>query len=427
MKERYSKNSRVANKEDRFIPIREVNNFYNPVDELELVQGSRKKRMPSDSICSKRRNTFRYSKRKENRSIFSKEMCFNIESSKKGYKINKNPVKVIEAPGLLDDFYLNLLSWGRNNIVSVGLEESVFLFNFRNNEVINHLSLSSRKSADEINSINDIDKYVCGTLFDELGDILYTGDSIGNLYLSNVEKNKVVSSRSVHGSRIGSLDAHNNLLITGSRDKMIKLFDIRSSSLSPINCFSGHSQEICGIKLSSDSHYIASGGNDNKLILWDIRKMKQVAQLGDHEAAVKALAWNPNNKNILLSGAGTADRKIRIFDCNSLEQINEIDTGSQVCNLAFDNSGPGIISTQGYSLNQLIVWIPNDDYSEIYKEDLLIAHKLRVLYMSQSPCGKYIATGAGDETIRIWGLENRQKKVETSSFYRKEQLSQMIR
>ena len=38
------------------------------------------------------------------------------------------------------------------------------------------------------------------------------------------------------------------------------------------------------------------------------------------------------------------------------------------------------------------------------KEEVLIAHKLWVLYLSMSPCGKYVVTGAGDETLRIWNV-----------------------
>lgn len=43
------------------------------------------------------------------------------------------------------------------------------------------------------------------------------------------------------------------------------------------------------------------------------------------------------------------------------------------------------------------------------KEEVLIAHKLRVLYLSMSPCGKYVVTGAGDETLRIWNVFEGQK------------------
>lgn len=36
--------------------------------------------------------------------------------------------------------------------------------------------------------------------------------------------------------------------------------------------------------------------------------------MGQHEAAVKAIAWNPRERNTLISGAGTSDRHIRLFN-----------------------------------------------------------------------------------------------------------------
>lgn len=49
-----------------------------------------------------------------------------------------------------------------------------------------------------------------------------------------------------------------------------------------------------------------------------------------HQAAVKALAWCPWLPSLLASGGGTADRKIRFWNCNSGVCINDIDTQSQV-------------------------------------------------------------------------------------------------
>jgi cell division cycle 20-like protein 1 (cofactor of APC complex) len=38
------------------------------------------------------------------------------------------------------------------------------------------------------------------------------------------------------------------------------------------------------------------------------------------------------------------------------------------------------------------------------KIQTLTGHSYRVLYLSMSPCGQSIVTGAGDETLRFWNL-----------------------
>ena len=44
-------------------------------------------------------------------------------------KIPKAPFKVLDAPELQDDFYLNLLDWSALNLLAVGLGSAVYLWN----------------------------------------------------------------------------------------------------------------------------------------------------------------------------------------------------------------------------------------------------------------------------------------------------------
>ena len=43
--------------------------------------------------------------------------------------IPKSPDKILDAPDIVDDYYLNLLDWSPNNILAVALGQSVFLWN----------------------------------------------------------------------------------------------------------------------------------------------------------------------------------------------------------------------------------------------------------------------------------------------------------
>lgn len=401
---------------DRFIPLREssLNEYVMPSKttlnlnkDLDFV----------DTMLPVRESQLRFSRTKENHKGFDLQDTQDNDPfcNSKSLKIERQPVKVLEAPSLLDDYYLSLVAWSKNNAIAVGLEDTVYLFNFLSNGVKKHFTIPrSLNSASIFSSDNDISSYVCSLTFEDNGNSLAVGDSVGQIHITDVEKNKTSSSAFAHSSRIGSLHWQENVLVSGSRDKTVRLFDIRQNISHPIYSFAGHVQEICGLKLSPDNNYIASGGNDNQLLLWDIRRMKLLGSLGEHEAAVKALAWCPKQRSILISGAGTADRKLRIFDTSKCQQLAKIDTGSQVCNLIFDREGDSLISTHGYSLNQMIVWNYSKNFDRLKKQDVIIAHKLRVLYLAISPCGKYIATGAGDESIRIWNLVNQKRSYQST-------------
>ena len=38
------------------------------------------------------------------------------------------PERILDAPELLDDYYLNLLDWGKNNVLAVALGDSIYLW-----------------------------------------------------------------------------------------------------------------------------------------------------------------------------------------------------------------------------------------------------------------------------------------------------------
>ena len=59
-----------------------------------------------------------------------------------------------------------------------------------------------------------------------------------------------------------------------------------------------------------------------------------------------------------------------------------------------------LVSTHGYSQNQIIVW----RYPNMSKLATLTGHTLRVLYLAISPDGQTVVTGAGDETLRFWNV-----------------------
>lgn len=58
-------------------------------------------------------------------------------------KISKIPYKVLDAPELQDDFYLNLVDWSSTNILSVGLNTSVYLWSACTSQVTRLCDLNS--------------------------------------------------------------------------------------------------------------------------------------------------------------------------------------------------------------------------------------------------------------------------------------------
>eukprot|EP00592_Proboscia_alata_P002680 CAMPEP_0194367690 /NCGR_PEP_ID=MMETSP0174-20130528/15823_1 /TAXON_ID=216777 /ORGANISM="Proboscia alata, Strain PI-D3" /LENGTH=761 /DNA_ID=CAMNT_0039143619 /DNA_START=157 /DNA_END=2442 /DNA_ORIENTATION=+ len=308
---------------------------------------------------------------------------------KQNRRIAKVPFKVLDAPALQDDFYLNLVDWSSQNVLAVGLGSCVYLWSAFTSKVTKLCDLA--ESDDSVTSVSWTKK----------GSHLAVGTNRGEVHIWDTVKCQQVRTMGGHSARIGTLAWNGPLLASGSRDRIIYLRDARVQR--PFTArLSAHKQEVCGLKWSCDEPlHLASGGNDNKLLVWDIKKHNEpVNRFSEHTAAIKAIAWSPHQRGLLASGGGTADRCIRFWNTLNEEKpvVSCVDTGSQVCNLAWSSNCNEVVSTHGYSLNQIVVW----KYPSMTKVATLTGHTYRVLYLAVSPDGSTIVTGAGDETLRFW-------------------------
>jgi cell division cycle 20-like protein 1, cofactor of APC complex len=309
--------------------------------------------------------------------------------SKRKRRISKVPFKVLDAPALQDDFYLNLVDWSAHNVLAVGLGACVYLWSACTSKVTKLCDLSVNEDT------------VTGVSWAQRGTHLAVGTNKGEVQLWDTVKCKKVRSMAGHTARVGTLAWTGPILASGSRDRLIYLRDVRLQS--PFtDKLANHRQEVCGLKWSfEEPSFLASGGNDNNLLVFDSRNpCEPLHRFSEHTAAVKAIAWSPHQHGLLASGGGTADRCIRFYNTVSGTSLNKIDTGSQVCNLAWSQNCNEIVSTHGYSLNQIVVW----RYPSMSKVATLTGHTFRVLYLAMSPDGSTVVTGAGDETLRFWQI-----------------------
>lgn len=318
--------------------------------------------------------------------------------------IAKSPYKVLDAPDLADDFYLNLIDWSSRNVLAVGLGPSVYLWSAETSTVQRLVDVSTEYgSGNTVTSVS----------WSEKANSLAVGTQKGTVELWDPEgEGRRTGNLCGHEQRVGAMAWNGDLLATGSRDRSIHLVDVRmaSNSTSTLSArriasttrqLNHHKQEVCGLRWSTDHVHLASGGNDNKLLVWsptngDPSQPQQ--SYAEHQAAVKAIAWSPHHHGLLASGGGTADRTIRFWNTLTEQSLQSIDTGSQVCNLAWSKYASELVSTHGYSQNQILVW----KYPSLGRVAELSGHTTRVLYLAVSPDGESIVTGAGDETLRFW-------------------------
>eukprot|EP00003_Mantamonas_plastica_P013672 TRINITY_DN2382_c0_g1_i1.p1 TRINITY_DN2382_c0_g1~~TRINITY_DN2382_c0_g1_i1.p1 ORF type:complete len:571 (+),score=138.23 TRINITY_DN2382_c0_g1_i1:80-1714(+) len=306
--------------------------------------------------------------------------------------------RVLDAPDLVDDFYLNVLDWNKDNILAVALGQTVYLWNPTDGTI------------ESLCEMEESNNYVTSLRWIQEGNYLAVGTNDSQVQLYDCDRMKQVRSMSGHMARVSSLAWNEHILSSGSRDSMIFHHDVRESQ-HHVATLEGHTQEVCGLQWSADGTHLASGGNDNLLNVWDCRSSTPKWQMTDHQAAVKALAWCPFQSNLLATGGGTADRTIKFWNVSTGACLNTIDTGSQVCALQWSRTRKEIVSAHGYSNNQLCVW----NYPSMTKIAEPMGHTSRVLHMAMSPDGSTVCTAAGDETLRFWKVFDYQETRESNS------------
>lgn len=308
--------------------------------------------------------------------------------------IPQSSERTLDAPDLVDDYYLNLLDWGSANVLAIALGNTVYLWDAKDG------------STSELDTVDDENGPVTSVSWAPDGRHIAIGLNNSDVQLWDSTANRQLRTlRGGHRLRVGSLAWNNHILTTGGMDGQIINNDVRVRS-HIVETYRGHEQEVCGLKWSASGQQLASGGNDNLLHIWD-RSMASsnlatqwLHRLEDHTSAVKALAWCPFQSNLLASGGGGGDRCIKFWNTHTGACINSVDTGSQVCALLWNKNERELLSSHGFTQNQLTLW----KYPSMVRMAELTGHTSRVLYMAQSPDGCTVASAAGDETLRFWNV-----------------------
>lgn len=311
-------------------------------------------------------------------------------------KIPTCPEKVLDAPGLLDDFYLNLISWSSENVLAIALDKSVYIWNATTGSV--DLAAECQFSVTSLSWSPDC-------------FYLSIGLNNGSVEIWDMESNQKLRTMSGgHQSRIGVHSWNDHLLSSGDRDGLILHNDVRISNHIVLN-LEGHIGEVCGMSWRGDGLQMASGGNDNLVNIWDARTSVPLFSKTAHNAAVKALSWCPDQLSLLATGGGSSCKSIHFWNTSTGSRVNTIQTDSQVSSLhwGFANGiGREILSTHGFPNNEISLY----SYPSLQKTGVILeSHESRVLNSCLSPDGTTIATIASDENLKFWKIWDAEPEI----------------
>ncbi|XP_060712358.1 cell division cycle protein 20 homolog [Hemiscyllium ocellatum] len=306
------------------------------------------------------------------------------------------PMKILDAPGLKDDYYLNLVDWNAANLVAIALSDTAYLW---------HPELGVHEA------INVESGYISSVAWIEDRNNLAIGTSAANVQLWDIETKKKLRNMRSHSSMVGALSWNSYILSSGSRFGSIHHHDVRIAH-HHVGTFCGHTSQVCSLKWSPNGAVLASGGNDGLLNIWlndpgaNINSKPDMT-ISNHQSAVKAMNWCPWQSGILAVGGGMKDGHLRLWDTKCGTCIRDVDTKSQICSLLFLSQHNELVTGHGFPKHQVSIW----NYPTLVKSADLKGHRGRVLHLASSPDDSVVFSAAADETVCLWncGTASEQK------------------
>jgi len=150
---------------------------------------------------------------------------------------------------------------------------------------------------------------------------------------------------------------------------------------------------VLSVTFSPRGTHIASGSDSEIVQLWDLATGACLRDLRGHTKSVRSVVFSPDGAHI---ASGSDDHTIRIWDA----------TGTHLRTLEGHSD---VVESVAYSPNcNLIISGSHDRMVRIWEASgahlrTLRGHSDRVLSVAYSPSGEQIISGSLDETIRIWG------------------------
>ncbi|MCA9905488.1 MAG: hypothetical protein KC547_16645 [Anaerolineae bacterium] len=160
------------------------------------------------------------------------------------------------------------------------------------------------------------------------------------------------------------------------------------------NNFRGHDTYSGVAAFDSDAGWLALGGLNGIVKVWDPLERTSLATISAHEEAVVTLAFSPDGNYL----ASATSRQVRLWDWRARNQLQQWDTGSDIAQLAFSPDGRLVVAgtRSGASLWNVV------GGEQAYDFRLAPNGASRVLAFSLD--GRFLVGGSDSAGLHLWSL-----------------------
>jgi len=178
----------------------------------------------------------------------------------------------------------------------------------------------------------------------------------------------------------------------------IRIWNLRTGGVVH-TLYSVHSKKsVKTLAVSPDSSLLASGGDDNNVIIWDLKTGRRIRTIPAHTAAVNAIAFSKDGKTL---ASGSDDKTVRLWNARTGSRLRTLSGHAGGVNaIALSRDGKTLAS--GSEDKTLRLW--NLGTGEVRR--IITGHRGAVNAVAFSPNGQSVASASTDNTIHLSNVQD---------------------
>jgi WD40 repeat protein/serine/threonine protein kinase len=174
----------------------------------------------------------------------------------------------------------------------------------------------------------------------------------------------------------------------------------RSQPQSPHREFAGHTGAVLSLEFAPDGATLASAGQDNVAIIWNLSSGLSLETLRGHGSYIRSCAYSPDGQTLLTGGR---DAKIKLWRPEAYGGVKSLQEDGQsaeaVLAARFSKDGSSIV-TANYDKTAALWDAVSLKSVKRFEEGHEFLASSAVFFAD----GTRLATGAGDGTVRLWDV-----------------------